>query len=90
MFDLSTHFLSPQKIKTIGIPDTGKIAKLQLWDTAGQERFRTIVSNYYRGSHAVVLVYDATSRESFQNVTRIWMPVSDSPRQWSSCFIPHN
>ncbi|KAF5119529.1 hypothetical protein DV452_001612 [Geotrichum candidum] len=40
--------------------------KLQLWDTAGQERFRSLTRGYYRGSAGVLLVYDVTSRESFQ------------------------
>jgi len=48
----------------------GKAVKMQMWDTAGQERFRTITSAYYRGAHAVLVVFDVTSEESFQNVTR--------------------
>jgi len=45
--------------------DTGKRCKLTLWDTAGQERFRTLTSSYYRGAHGVILVYDVSSRASF-------------------------
>jgi len=44
----------------------GYSVKLSIWDTAGQERFRNITSAYYRGAHGVVLVYDITSRNSFQ------------------------
>jgi len=47
----------------------GKMCTLQVWDTAGQERFRTITSAYYRGAHGIALVYDVTSRESFDNMT---------------------
>lgn len=54
------------KIKTIEIDD--KIIKLQIWDTAGQERFRTITSSYYRGAQGIIIVYDVTDRESFNNV----------------------
>lgn len=32
--------------------------KLQIWDTAGQERFRGITKSYYKGSQAIILVYD--------------------------------
>ncbi len=46
--------------------------KLQIWDTAGQERFKTIVSSYYRGAHGIIMVYDITDINSFENVKH-WM-----------------
>ena len=46
-----------------------KNIKLNIWDTAGQERFKTITSAYYKGSHGVILVYDVTDRETFNNIT---------------------
>ncbi|MBQ5154065.1 GTP-binding protein, partial [Macrococcus caseolyticus] len=54
------------KIRTVDIE--GKTIKLQIWDTAGQERFRTITSSYYRGSHGIIVVYDVTDMDSFNNV----------------------
>lgn len=54
------------RLKTIICND--KTIKLQIWDTAGQERFRTIISSYYRGAHAIVIVYDVTDRESFASI----------------------
>jgi Ras-related protein Rab-1A len=38
------------------------------WDTAGQDRFRTITSSYYRGADGIIIVYDLTDRQSFDNV----------------------
>eukprot|EP01084_Bolivina_argentea_P130164 229804_1 len=62
------------KIKTIELD--GKIIKLQIWDTAGQERFRTITSSYYRGAHGIIVCYDTTDMESFNNV-KIWLKEID-------------
>ena len=47
--------------------------KLQIWDTAGQERFRGITKSYYKGAHAVVLVYDANVPKTFEDVMGYWM-----------------
>jgi Ras-related protein Rab-1A len=58
------------KIKTL--TENGKVIKLQIWDTAGQERFRSITKSYYAGSHGVAIVFDVTSRESFDKV-EFWM-----------------
>ncbi|GAB5371899.1 hypothetical protein AAMO2058_001619700 [Amorphochlora amoebiformis] len=57
-------------IKTIEID--GKRIKLQIWDTAGQERFRTITTAYYRGAMGILLIYDVTDENSFQNI-RTWI-----------------
>lgn len=54
------------KIRTIEVDS--KTIKLQIWDTAGQERFRNITSSYYRGAHAIILMYDITNLETFQNL----------------------
>jgi len=50
----------------------GKSVKLQIWDTAGQERFRSVTRSYYRGAAGALLVYDSTSRESFNTLSN-WL-----------------
>jgi Ras-related protein Rab-2A len=45
-----------------------KIVQLQLWDTAGQETFRSMVKVFYKGSHAVFLVYSIANRKSFESL----------------------
>ena len=51
---------------------SGKTVRVQLWDTAGQERFRTISKSYYKGAHGIILIYDVTSKKSFENI-RKWL-----------------
>jgi len=52
------------KIVTVG----GKKIKLQIWDTAGQERFRSVTRSYYRGAAGCLLVYDITSRDTYNHL----------------------
>ena len=48
----------------------GKRVKLQLWDTSGQGRFCTIIRSYSRGAQGILLVYDITSKWSFEGIDR--------------------
>ncbi|KAM6600568.1 hypothetical protein CsatA_020177 [Cannabis sativa] len=55
---------------------TTKKGKHSQWDTAGQERFRTITNSYYHGAHGIIVVYDVTDQESFNNVKQ-WLITSN-------------
>lgn len=59
----------------------GKLIKTQIWDTAGQERYRAITSAYYRGAVGALLVYDVTSRSSFEAVHRWLMELQSHASQ---------
>ena len=54
------------KIKSINI-DGIKI-KMQIWDTAGQEQFSSIGYSFYRGTNCCVLVFDLSSKQSFESL----------------------
>ena len=56
--------------KTIKIK--GKEIKLKIWDTAGQERYRNITNQIYKGSDGIVLVFDVTNEDSFNQISE-WM-----------------
>ena len=56
--------------KTIKIKD--KEIKLKIWDTAGQERYRNITNQIYKGSDGIVLVFDVTNEDSFNQISE-WM-----------------
>lgn len=58
--------------KTVTRDIDDKRIKLQIWDTVGQDRFRTIANNSCRGVHGIVIAFDMTDEQSFQNV-RNWI-----------------
>ena len=43
---------------------------LHLWDIAGQIKFQTMRSQFYNGAKAVVLIFDITRRNTFENITK--------------------
>eukprot|EP00033_Pygsuia_biforma_P002237 GCRY01002477.1.p1 GENE.GCRY01002477.1~~GCRY01002477.1.p1 ORF type:complete len:212 (-),score=37.61 GCRY01002477.1:769-1404(-) len=68
----STHTIGVEfgsKVVEVG---EGQTVKLQIWDTAGQERFRSVTRSYYRGAAGALLVYDITSRESYNQLNN-WL-----------------
>ncbi|KAK8890953.1 hypothetical protein M9Y10_028154 [Tritrichomonas musculus] len=51
--------------------------QLQLWDTAGQELFRSVTRGYYRGAAGALIVFDLTSRDSFNSVERWYQDLKE-------------
>lgn len=49
---------------------SGQQIALNIWDTAGQERFHSLARVFYRDAAIIILVYDITSRESFDALGR--------------------
>jgi len=45
-----------------------KTVQVKLWDTAGQERFKTLTPSFLRNAEGVIIVFDVTSQDSFDNV----------------------
>ena len=58
------------KSKIITLPSTKKRIKLQIWDTAGQERYMAINKNIFQKVQGIILMYDITNRNSFDNLHR--------------------
>ena len=46
--------------------------KMTLWDTAGQDRFKCLPKKYYQNADGVLLLFDVTNEETFNNVAN-WM-----------------
>ena len=45
---------------------------LDIWDTAGQEQYRSLGIHFYKEAYIIILVYDITNRESFEDLKNIW------------------
>ena len=58
------------------IKNNDKVEKLKfeilLVDTAGQEKFRAITKTYFKQADGILLLYDITNRESFEQI-KIWL-----------------
>jgi len=59
-----------------------KVSDFQVFfsrDTAGQERFNSITTAYYRNARGVLLVYDVTKPETYENLSK-WLSLLDEVR----------
>ena len=56
----------------------GKRIKLQIWDTANQLHFIKITETYYKGAHAIILMYSITKRESFENIPQYMKNIEEN------------
>ena len=52
--------------------ENGLNVKLNIWDTAGQERFRSVNAIFLKGAQIVIMVYDITKRDTFEEIKNYW------------------
>ena len=71
-FDTSANSTIGCAFNTLVKEDNNNIYRFQIWDTAGQERFRSLVPMYINNSNIVLLIYDITSPESFEEIKKHW------------------
>ena len=57
--------------KQITLKD-GTDAKIMIYDTAGQERFKSLAANYIKKANGILLVYDISDHQTFENI-EMWM-----------------
>ena len=69
---------------------SGKNLKLQIWDTAGQDRFRAITKNYYKGANGIILIYDVTSLQTYENIKTWVNQIKEEAPQNVVIFIAGN
>lgn len=65
---VSTKFSSP----------TGDNFTVKIWDTAGQDRFKTITYSFYKQADGVLIAFDVTNEQSFENVKNWIQSINDN------------
>ena len=63
----------------------GKSYKLDIWDTAGQEQYRSLGKHFYINAYIVILVYDISKKDSFEDLKNIWY--NDLIRYGEKCTV---
>ena len=66
-----TTLSNPIFEKTMSFKD-GKKIKFVIWDTCGQEIYRALTRYFYKNAKAIILVYDITNKESFEEMKKYW------------------
>lgn len=66
MVTIGAHFYSKE------LEMEGEKVKVQIWDTAGQEQYHSITTSYFKNTAAALLVYDVSSRSSFEDI-QVWL-----------------
>ena len=49
-----------------------KTVRIKIWDTADQERYKALTKGFFRNAQGIMIVYDVTNAETFENLT-IWI-----------------
>ncbi len=64
-------------VPTLGVSISERLMKLGdkhvnliLWDIAGQSKFEVMRRHFYKGTDAVILIFDLTKRKSFESVPK--------------------
>ncbi len=53
--------------------EKNQYVKFEIWDTAGEEKYRSLAGVFYKNVSACILVYDITSKPSFNELKNYWI-----------------
>ena len=77
------------KTKCVNINNSAQ-AKLEIWDTVGDEKFRSITKQFYHNADGILLVYDITSRTSFDSLVSWAKEIRDNAPADSVLYLVGN
>ena len=72
--------------KTKMIQKGENLIKISIYDTAGEEKYRHLIKNYYNGSNGILLVFDITDKNSFDNLN-FWLDELEKNCNLNSLYI---
>ena len=72
--------------KTKMIQKGENLIKISIYDTAGEEKYRHLIKNYYNGSNGILLVFDITKRNSFDNLN-FWLDELENNCNLNNLYI---
>jgi small GTP-binding protein len=85
LYKYTQGFFTNQHLATVGLEYftkeekvADKVIRVKIWDTAGQEQYKSLTRNFYRNSNGVIIVYDVTSKASFEKVQEWVQSVIDN------------
>lgn len=58
--------------KIIYLEENNQFINYEIWDTAGQEKYRALAKVFYKGANVILLVYDITRKDSFEELQKFW------------------
>ena len=60
---------------------------INLLDISGNEKFRQIIKGYFKSSDGILIIYDITNRQSFENV-KMWIDfINENIKDKNKCVI---
>jgi small GTP-binding protein len=58
--------------KDVDFTNPKRRVRIKIWDSAGQERFRSLTQSFFRNANGIIIVYDVSNIESFENL-KYWI-----------------
>ncbi len=89
-FDESLKNTVGVDIKNMSRSYEGGMAKVHFYDTAGQERFRAVTRSNFQNSNVAIVVYDVTSRLSFERVGGWVELIKENCEQYTQVLLVGN
>ena len=73
--------------KEMYFEDINQKIKFELWDTAGQEKYRALAKVFYNNASICIMVYDITSKKTFDGLKNYWAENIKSNISGNSCKL---